>query len=418
MNHNEAHDSTSRKISLPVGRLTASSLALAKKCPGSFAIGHAETDSPRSLRGTAIHAYLEKLLSEGELDPESVADPEARAVCEKLDPTEIMHVVRGHGLVEEIEDALSGPAKILAEAPLALSPDAKQALLLAETGPEGREARDYSAAPEGYVCGTADALAVTNEAVVITDWKTGRSVGPPERNPQLRFLALAATLAYDVEVALVQICYINPDGSIHPSSAVFEKAELATIADEIKDLIGAVQKGRDGSRGEPVFRLGDHCRNCPAFASCPAIGGAAHALLDLADAREDPEEFSPAKAAEVWKRLVAVEATTKKVRKILQDYLAGHGPAEGIDLTDPEDPESTRRLRLRLIDTRRETIVPEVAMPMLRSIYGDEADKAVSVTKKGLQALAGRKAEEILADLQDTDGTRYTYSESLKEYGG
>lgn len=389
-------------VKLPLGRLTASRLALAKKCPGSFALGHVETDSPPARTGTEVHAFIQRMLVDGEFDPAGVTDPDARAISEKLDPSEVLEVVRGYGADEETEDTVSGAAEILAEQGLALSPEANHAISLPDDG----EARDYSAAPNGYLCGTADVIAVTGEAVVITDWKTGAMVSPPERNLQLRFLALAASLVYEVDTALVQICYINPDGTLHPTSAVLERGDLEGIAGEMEGLTAAVQKGRLGA---PTFRLGDHCRQCPAFASCPAQAGAAQALIEM-----EAEELTPATAAEAWRRLVAVEAATKKVRKTLQDYLANRG--EGIDLAAPDDPAG--RAELKLIETRRETIVPEVAMPLLREIYGDEADMAVSVTKKGLQKLAGERARELLSDVEDGEGIKTTYSESLKEYGG
>lgn len=37
---------------LPTGLLTASRLELARKCPGSFAIGHAQNDSAPAQNGT------------------------------------------------------------------------------------------------------------------------------------------------------------------------------------------------------------------------------------------------------------------------------------------------------------------------------------------------------------------------------
>lgn len=153
----EIENPTRRRAPAP-GPLTASRLELAAKCPGSFALGHVQTESEAAGKGTEIHAFIETLLSEGLLEPQALTDPEARSICERLDPTEVFRIAAGRSLAgenaEEEEDP--GEGQLLVEHALALSPDAGEALAF----PEGGGHRDYSEAPEGYVCGTADAIAV------------------------------------------------------------------------------------------------------------------------------------------------------------------------------------------------------------------------------------------------------------------
>ena len=398
---------------LPPGRLTASRLELARRCPGSFAIGHAQDDSAPAAAGTEIHAFIEELLKSGQLDPGLVEDPAAREVCEKIDPVDLLETARGEGyIMDDLLDIadFERPPRILVEHKMALAPDAKSALVLdGET-----EHRDYSEAPEDYICGTVDVVALYDGAearekagaAVITDWKTGRNVTAPERNLQLRFQAVATALAYGVEVVIVQIAYVFHDGTVHPSSFTFTRTDLDGAAEELRRILRRVQEAREGRE---EFRTGSHCGNCPAFASCPAQAGAAQALLDA-----DTEELTPAKAAEIWPRLQAVEAATKKVRKALGAYV-GRNP-EGVPLEDPDDPHSRKVLRYQT--TARDTILPDVAMPILRREYGEEADRAVTITKKGLQNVAGPEYKEIFTRIEEEEGVRTSYSESLKECGG
>ena len=391
----EIENPTRRRAPAP-GPLTASRLDLAAKCPGSFALGHVQTESPAAGKGTEIHAFIETLLSEGLLEPQALTDPEARRVCERLDPKEVFRIAAARSLAgEDAEEEDHEEGKLLVENALALSPDAGEALAL----PEGGGYRDYSEAPEGYVCGTADVIAVFWDHVLITDWKSGGEVLPaPERNLQLRFHALAAALAYRVGRTTVQLAYIDGEGRITVSSFEFSEEDLAGIAAEIRGIVERIERAR---RGRPGFRVGSHCRYCPAFASCPAQAGAAQALLE-----EKLEELTPEKAAEAWRRLLAMEAATKKVRKALGDYAENRG---GVPLEDGRE--------LRLVESRRDTILPDVVMPLLRDLYGDEADRAVSITKKGIEKIAGDEARTVLSEIEGSGGFKTSSSESLREVG-
>lgn len=91
---------------LLTGRLTASRLALAKKCPGAFTLPHVETENEASERGTAIHAHIEKILSSGEIDTSYVKDLAIRALCENLDPHRLYWVVKAFHETELDSDVL------------------------------------------------------------------------------------------------------------------------------------------------------------------------------------------------------------------------------------------------------------------------------------------------------------------------
>ena len=380
------------------GRLTASRLELAKACAGAFALPHVGHTSEAAEKGTQIHAYIERLLTTGEVDASPLTNPEAREVCRRLDPTALYHAATGRTLAGGAAECDSGAPHLLVEQALAVSPDATEALAL----PPGAGHRDYSEAPEGWVCGTADVVALSEEdgeeRAVITDWKTGSPLVAPDRHEQLRFLALAAALSYEVESVAVQIGYIGSDGDITCSSFELREEDLRQIARDLRELSARVQSSREGAL---ELAVGAHCRYCPAFSFCPAQSGAAQALLE-----ETLDELTPARVAEVWERLQAVEAALKKSKEALFGFVDA---AEGVEL-----PAGGK---LRIVESRRDRLLPEVTMPLLRDLYGDEADLAVTITKKGLQKVAGGKTKEVLKTIEGRRGVDTTYSERLQEVG-
>ena len=391
------------------GRLTASRLALAQACPGAFALPHVQSRSEASEKGTRVHAYIEQLLTTGDTDLSAVTNQEARDIAARMEPATLHAVATGADLDEPGMDVAPMQSeqrpRLMVEQALALAPDASEAMVL----PPGGAHRDYSEAPPGWIRGTADAITLLGDAVeagadtrhetaIITDWKTGSLLMSPETNDQLRFHALAASLTYELDRVVVQLAYIGSDGDITASSFEFGEEDLREIARELTELSARVQSSREGAL---ELAVGAHCRYCPAFSFCPAQSGAAQALL-----QEKLDELTPARVAEVWERLQAVEAALKKSKEALFGFVDA---AEGVEL-----PAGGK---LRIVESRRDRLLPEVTMPLLRDLYGDEADLAVTITKKGLQKVAGGETKEVLKTIEGRRGVDTTYSERLQEVG-
>lgn len=393
----------------------------------------ARGDRERGLdKGTLVHAYIERVLATGEEDVSGIRDPETRRLCERLDARELYWIAKASydadkdlvspqsggpqcgGPLDTDLDALD---EIFTEVPFALDPETGEARSLNSNGH-----REYSDAPEGWVCGTADAVAVAKggakglsklsesapaeDEIVITDWKTGMiPVDHPEVNLQLRFLALAAARACGVGKATVQIAYIDNEGEITVSAFEFGARDL----DEIAGQLRAIARRVEGARRENLaLKVGSHCRYCPALRFCPAQASAARALLDDAGeaAGEDAGELTPKEAALIWERLQTVEHAIKMSEEVLQAYVEQEA---GIELPGGG--------QLKLVTSKRDKILPEVTMPLLRDLYGDDADKAVSITKKGLSAVVGERAKDLLAEIGERGGIRTSYSERLQEVG-
>lgn len=129
--------STESILNPPTGALSASRLSLAARCPGAFALPHAEHDSPQAATGTAIHAYVAAVL-DGEHEPlAEVEDAKAREVCSRLSTSALVETVGGH-------EALVG-GRILTERAVALTrgPDGPYGWTRKNTGttrppPKGR----------------------------------------------------------------------------------------------------------------------------------------------------------------------------------------------------------------------------------------------------------------------------------------
>ncbi len=178
---------------------------------------------------------------------------------------------------------------------------------------------------------------------------------------------------------------------------------------EAEERIRKIVRSVEGSRapageGAPRLVTGSHCRFCPAIARCPAIAGAAQALIDEKDG-----ELTPSSAAAAWERLQAVEAAAKKARAALSSFVAGEGCEGSVVLPGGSS--------LRIVESRREKIDPALAMPVLRGAFGERADAAVSVSKTGLKRLAGDRLSSLMDELEGAGAVEVSHSESLREVG-
>lgn len=384
-------------MSLP--QLTASRLWLAAACPGSFAHEHTVTTSEATERGSQVHSYIAATLSgERTVFPE---DEKAAGLTGRISDADL--------------DAVAMPAgdketDLRVEAAMYLSP-ASLTGIPGEAGLlEGYHHRDYSGAPEGALVGTADVVAVEEDRVRVSDWKTGRGPGSswevsdPAANYQLRFLSLTAARIFGKDKATVQVAHIAASGEITTREANLSPQDLEEIAHELEELAGRVQAGR---AGDPEYRPGPQCRYCPAFSRCPAMAGAAQALMEASE--EGEEELTPRRAAELWQQLQAVEAATKRVREALTEYVY----SRPIPTADGKE--------LKVLTSRREQIDSSRAFNILREYLPDDEAmaEAVTVTKSSLSgAMDKEAAAEVLAAFKEAGAVSESYSESLREVRG
>ncbi len=319
---------------------SASGLTRAFACIASTALPQASTTTPRGERGTEVHAFLERLQNGMSRDESlDAARPEWRTACECID-VERLPAIDAKGYAAEVAFAYS------------LGGDSAREV--------GRSiGRNYGPLAEDEIPGTADtvALLADGESVYVGDYKAGYAKVPPAKdNAQLKFLALAACRAYGRSRAQVVIIRVRDDGSVWTDSAELDAFDLDLFAAELRDLrakavvVQAVVK----VGAVPSVSMGDWCRYCPAFASCPGQTGLVRA------ATADPEALTagvlkaltPENAAAAYIRLRQVEAAIGTAKEAVYRYAFAHpiplpdgqvyGPVE--THRDELDAETARRV--------------------------------------------------------------------------
>ena len=117
--------------------------------------------------------------------------------------------------------------------------------------------------PEGF--GTGDCLIVSDDTLVIIDYKYGLGVlVEAEKNPQMMCYALGALELFDgiYDIKNVEMTIFQPRRD-NVSTYVISKNDLLSWAEEV--LRPAAELA---AKGEGEYRAGDHCRFCKIKATC------------------------------------------------------------------------------------------------------------------------------------------------------
>ena len=356
--------------------LTISGLARAEACPSSEALPQFdEGDSAASAHGRAVHEFLRRV-ADGLTVQQALehVDEKHHEACLAIDLSLVPHSQVG---------AWS------AEVAYALHTETLTARALQV------EDRQYPALDPGEVAGTADlvGLDADGETVTVLDVKTGRRwLGRPEQHLQLVAYAVAAALAHGRSRARVGWLFVREDEET-PRLVMGELDEFA-LADgawRVRDVVQSAQWVKDTAAVEP--HLGEHCRYCPAYRSCPArLSLVAPFLsndLDVAG-KAVGGTMMTIKAEDIplaLERTRAVIDLAERVKKELEDAVRACG---GVDLPDGR--------RLAEVRVERESIDPEKAEQALLSIFGAPGAAAIevrkTVTKAAIERLARARAAE------------------------
>jgi PD-(D/E)XK nuclease superfamily protein len=359
--------------------LTASAFARTLACTASAVLPRVRTPaSDAAERGTALHLYLQRAL---EVGPEAALEevPAAyREECEGLEPL-----------------ALLGPGDWRAEVALAFDPRTGVARHLGANRPS----RSYEDVLPGEVAGTVDALCVTEDAVLLADWKSGRAehVEPAARNAQLRFYALLAASYYGKATAHVQLVHLPEGGRPFVDTAVLDALDLDAAEDELARTVAAVEEARAAYRERGVMpdaTLGDHCRHCPAWASCPARGALIRSAVAAPEtvAKELSTPLTPEMVALAYVKIRAVRAALGHYEAAINAYASQVPVPLGGGLV------------LGLVESEREELDGAAVRRLVAERFGQEAaDEAVewSASKKALKdALRAHAPRGQLAALE------------------
>jgi hypothetical protein len=233
--------------------------------------------------------------------------------------------------------------------------------------------RTYPETTPVEFAGTADYVRLEGASVQVVDLKTGMGDVPhPERNAQLRMLALAAARTHGVDSASVGILHAPEGRTPWWSWATLDAFELEVVAGELRDLARRIEIARAvvATGQTPRLTVGEHCAYCPARHGCPArvamaqrLAGEPEVVVRDLKAMLTPE--SSALALALW------QAATKALQEV-GAALYAYASESPIPLGDGRvwGPR----------ETSREVIDAEKAWLVLVEKYGvDVARKAMSL---------------------------------------
>lgn len=276
---------------------SASKLELAMRCAGSAVYPRTERLEEAAQKGQAIHEYLRLLASMSREEALARVPDEYRARCEDIDVS-----------------ALPLGVEWQAEVALAYDVEAEATRLVGLD--IGRRYGERQAPGEMFM--SLDTAAVVDGVGFVGDWKTGQGrVTSAQDNWQLKAQALAYARWKGVEEVSVAVVKLPADGTPYFDVAVLDAFELALAASELRELYRRV------TAAEVTPVMGEHCRYCPAFESCPAQG---KLIARMARSPEQIEAdvldmLTPENAARAYERLRAVDAVMKRVWKAVFAYV-------------------------------------------------------------------------------------------------
>lgn len=300
------------------------------RCPGSLAIEsqYPESSSSFADEGTAAHDLV------------------ARCLIEKLDADALIGTgVEVNGKTFVVDDEMAVHAQSYLDAVRAFAQDGGELLV------EQRVA--YGSAinqPDDIAFGTADAIVLRGDELIIVDFKYGRGVRvEADENEQLMLYALGALdvfgLVYDFQRVRLVISQPRVGSLSEWDLSVDDLRKWAELADE--QAGAAVEYHRIGTQGltAHAYKPGEkQCRFCKAKADCPALAGnVAKSITDdfedlsakgIADAIDDlPKVFSKA-LGEKMAVVDLVETWCKAVRARAEAELLAGREVTGFKLVE------------------------------------------------------------------------------------
>jgi len=379
--------------------LSGSSLQRAEKCPASEALPHRDTISADSDRGTAVHKFLAAVPTLGRADALEAVDAKYRDLCAVID-LDRLPAANASGFIPEaayVWDDFAGTVDYLGQS----------------------LGRNYGKLTAAQIPCTLDSVGTSADGTkgIVLDYKGGWSdAAPAAVNLQLRFGALCYCRANGLEAATVAIVRIKEDGSSWFDVADLTAWDLTVIEGQITAILDAVTDAKMAHAQEVTLKptTGDHCRYCPAYASCPAVTSLAVAV----GSGEFGLELTKGNAAEAWHRVKAMEKILKEVKAAVKTF----AEIEPIDLGDGK--------MLGEVEGTRESLSGGVVYRVLREMYGEEAADAACEIKTSKAAIdraikpaiieAGGKLapakRELLARVDELGGLHKRKARSVKEH--
>lgn len=301
---------------------TASTLEREIACPASEALpASREASSDDADRGTEIHAFIKHAATMPLHEALAAVPKSLRELCASIELGKI------HGGLTNVRSEVSYGIRLGHEHAEVVGVDIDR-----------RYPTDRG---EEWLFGSNDVEGERFDGLLDTgDVKTGNDVTAAADNPQAQFAARAIQLVTGEDEVASRIIYVRPSGYVHIDWHVFTRLELETFEDRAIEARASVRQARaDYAAGKPLtVSPGDHCKYCPAIASCPAKMSLARAMVgELAELdqaiRIDKSEgvgrlvsqLSPEQAGQAVRKLAEVKDLHDRIKGALQLY-AGRTP--------------------------------------------------------------------------------------------
>jgi hypothetical protein len=365
-------------------------------CPGSYRLelkAPAEAESSYAKEGTFLHHVIEKCLND-DVAPQELVGYEHEE-----------H--KGFTLTQDLIDEQVKPALTCVQTLLEeIGADEFELITEAEVGYPGIEDSEGDG-----VFGTTDLLIVTDDTVVVGDFKFGRGVMVQGglSNKQLKFYAGACmrspkTAHYFEDRDTIVLAIIQPANPLPLQIVATTQDYISAFADEVETLAHRLLEEDD-----LPLKTGDHCRFCNAAVICPSKREQAQIALtmDTSDPFIDPVEFG-----QLLKMADEVEGWAKSLRSTAYNELKKGRPVAGYKLVEKRrtrswvnEGEAADRLRALGINDPydRKLVSPSQAEKSVKAAGGKPADLAdiIEARSPGLTMAAAddrRPAVEISHD--------------------
>lgn len=355
--------------------ITTSPSALQRemKCLASAVLPTAGSESgPQAVRGDLIHAFMALRAEKGHEVARATLSPDLQDFVDQVEFEKL-----------PVLDITTG----VAELALAWNPKTGKVRELARGGKLTREQIRALAEP-GEMVGIIDWLALTDAAVVVFDWKTGRGqVEAANTNVQIGTYAFMAARLFGREEAVVAIGRLLETGT-WVDQAYLDGLDLDALERRVRAHLHKVAQLRAEGVARPTPFEGTHCTYCPSFKFCPAK--TALALSVLSDGEKSPAMFAyealPLDAeavAELWPKVLQAEALLEKMKAQLSDYATHHLV------------KLANGMVLAAVEKERETIDAVAAEQHLDpGVYGEAVETKLTMTKVALKKALQKRLQQ------------------------
>lgn len=282
--------------------ISASSLERVMACPSSAVLPSVHSTSEHAERGTAIHAFIQAVVSGTPKTDALRGVPEEWAhTCANLD----------------FATLLGGLREVRAEVAYAVD---FADLRARELGQDiGRSYERFGLGPS-EIPGTLD-VEGTDGLPVVIDVKAGwEPVTTCCDNQQVGFAALARHLLTGAPEVKGRIAYVREDGRVENDPHTFTMFDFEDFMLRGRAVLASVERLKVEAAAYDVSE-GPHCRYCPAVPYCPAHTRLARAMVDDLTAIDGQlAALTPEQAGIAWMKAKQIEKLLDRVVGGLRTY--------------------------------------------------------------------------------------------------